>query len=449
MSSVPIDEIKIGANRRPLSDDTVTELMKSIDANGLLNPITIDRKRNLIAGLHRLTACKQLGLKKIECNIVNYQDAEQARLAEIDENLIRNELKAFERSELLLERIEILERMGRRAKAGDNQHTLKGGEMISPPLKTNLEIAKEIGYSERTLQQGLQIARDTHPEVKKIIKGTAIAERHTELLKVARAGSKERASAEEAEKAVEQALAKGDNAEAEKLAKWAKQARAKQKESQMVALKSTEAQREAKLLRKKQPEVELVKVVSNSSLVKQGEEWMLGRHLVYCGDTAGKEYIKLLPSNAALAIATLSPSWNHDYLIEEAQVVAVLRSGGQIYDFCRSQQMPFQYELLLGNIYVGIFSYQSISQPQTAINIEGVEGIIAYLINLYTNPNNYVIAPFMGKEGDVLIACERTGRICFIGDENPELVRRGITRWQNLTSRQAQKTSSTGYIKST
>ncbi len=100
MPIVPIDQILVGRNRRPIKGDKVDELKESIKANGLLNPITVDQRLNLIAGLHRLTACKLLGLDAIECNIVTYQYAEQARLAEIDENLIRNELEPLERSEL-------------------------------------------------------------------------------------------------------------------------------------------------------------------------------------------------------------------------------------------------------------------------------------------------------------------------------------------------------------
>lgn len=114
MPTVPIDQIKIGRNRRPVKGEKVDELKDSIKTNGLLNPITVDQRLTLIAGLHRLTACKLLGLEAIECNIVNYDDADQARLAEIDENLIRNELEPLERSELWLERDQILARMGLR-----------------------------------------------------------------------------------------------------------------------------------------------------------------------------------------------------------------------------------------------------------------------------------------------------------------------------------------------
>lgn len=438
MAIVSIDQIRIGSNRRPVKGEKVTELQESIRTNGLLNPITVDKQLNLIAGLHRLTACRLLGLEAIECHIVNYENSDQSRLAEIDENLIRNELEPLERSELWLERDQILERMGFRAKVGDNQYTVKGGEMVSLPLKRTAELAREVGYSERTFQHGKQIAKSIHPEVKEIIKGSPIADSPTALLKVARAGSKERLLAEESQRAWELAQGTGDEQELARLAEVMVSARAQQKQLQILAYNSVMAQREAKLALKKGQRQPEVSVASDQLGVRVGEEWMLGRHLVYCDHTASSQFRNLLPSNAALAIATLSETWEHNYLVDEARVVAVLRSEGHIYNFYRQNQMPFQYELILGNIYIGIFSHQFIPQPQTPINIDGVEGIVNYLINLYTHPNNFVIAPFMGN-GEILIACERMGRICFIGDENPSLVNRGILRWQQWSGKVAEK----------
>ncbi|MBD2344692.1 ParB/RepB/Spo0J family partition protein [Anabaena subtropica] len=438
MPIVPIDQIKIGRNRRPVKGEKVNELKESIKTNGLLNPITVDQRLTLIAGLHRLTACKLLGLEAIACNIIHYEDTDQARLAEIDENLIRNELEPLERSELWLERDQILERMGLRAKVGDNQHTFKGGEMVSPPPKRTVELAKEAGYSERTFQHGKQIAKSIHPEVKQLIKGTPIADSPTALLQVARAGTQERNLAEEAQQAWELAQVRGDKKEAEKQAKLVEESKEKQKASQLLAYKSAIAQKEAKLAAKK-TQRQPAPLTTNEPVIQTGDEWILGRHLVYCGDTAKPEFRNLLPSDAALAIATISPTWEHNYLVDEARVVAVIRSEGHIYEFYKRNQMPFQYELLLGHFYVGIFSHQVIPKPQTPINIEGVEGIVNYLINLYTSPNHFVIAPFMGH-GEILITCERMGRICFIGDSNSELMSRGIGRWQKWTSKQAIKT---------
>ncbi|MEO0970286.1 MAG: chromosome partitioning protein ParB, partial [Cyanobacteria bacterium J06639_18] len=92
----------------------------------------------------------------------------------------------------------------------------------------------------------------------------------------------------------------------------------------------------------------------------------------------------------------------------------------------------------IGNIYIGIFSHQNISKPPMPVNVDNIEGIVNYLLHLYSSPNDCAIAPFMG-EGEILAICERLRRICLIGDENPQSVSRGIMRWQNITDRQAQK----------
>lgn len=464
ISQVSIEKIEYGNNRRPINDKKVEQLKKSIQLNGLLNPITVDPNFKLIAGLHRLTACKLLGFKEIECNIVIYDSDENARLAEIDENLIRNELEPLERGKLVLEREKILVQLGMRAKAGDNQYTLKtpenGSEMISPPPKTTQELAKQAGYSERSWQHDKQIARDIAPKIQKIIQKTPIADKKTTLLNIARAGRKERTLAEKALQAYELAKTKGNYQEAEQQAKIAAKFRAQQEELQLQAFYSAMAQLQAKSeTKKEQQKVEQPKILNSllfnqDSLSKIGDKWTLGnRHLVYYGDTAQKDFIKLLPSNAALAIsyappkvnATFSDAWNHDYLVDEAKVVAVLRSEDNLFQFCSTTHMNFQYELLLGKIYVGIFSRQPISKPQIPINLDNVEGIIQYLINMFTVQNNYVIAPFMSN-GEILMACEKMRRVCFIGDENLDLIRSGISRWGRWTEKQPEKIARSNYL---
>lgn len=438
MLSVLIDQININANRRPVKDDKVAELMQSIRANGLLNPITIDQNFNLIAGLHRLTACKMLSFKHIECKVVSYEDADHARLAEIDENFIRNELEPLERYELWLERDRILERMGLRFKPGDNQYTRKGGETVSLPPRTTLELARGFGYSERSFQQGKQIARDIHPDVKQRISTTPFKKSRTVQLKIARIATVERLAAEMASKAFEDAMAKGDKTEAERQAQLAQQARDKQKELQLQALEDAVSNKSSTSSKNDKP---ITAIITNQETnIDTGEKWMLHKHLVYRGKTTSKQFINLLPSDAALAIATLSPFWEHDYLINEARVVAVLRSQGHINNFCRNNKMPFQYELVLNQLYVSIFSHHTIPKPSAPVCIEGIEAVISYLLNMYTHPNSFVISPFMGH-GETLIACERLGRVCFVGDESPNLINRGIARWQKLTNKLARKTS--------
>ncbi|MBE9045174.1 ParB N-terminal domain-containing protein [Pleurocapsales cyanobacterium LEGE 10410] len=439
MSTIEIERIKVKSARRSLKPEKVAELKESIAVNGLLNPITVDQDLNLIAGLHRLTACTMLGFKEIECNIIDYEDDRQSRLAEIDENLIRSELEALERAELWLEREKILANMGLRAKPGDNQHARKQ-ESLGRPVKTTEELAKETGYTKRTYQYGKQIASKILPEVKQVIRGTKVAKKTTALLEIARAGSEEYQKADVAEKAARQAKTAGNNEEAHRQAMIVAKARAKQKELQLSTLAEIQA--------KKAKAATEEKVVTEAKLdrepgVKVGDEWLLGRHLVYCGDPADQNFINLAPSEVALAIATTA-DWNYNYLVDKARVVAVVLEQGQIYNFCTHQQMPFQFELLVGKSYIGIFSHQSLTQPRQPTEIEGIEGIVSYLVAQYTNRNLglFVVAPNLGN-GEVLITCERMGRICFAGDRHPQTVSRAISRWQNWTKKSAVRENQT------
>lgn len=56
LRQVPLEDVKIPRKRRPIRD--IADLAASIEEVGLLNPITLTSKMRLIAGLHRLEACR-------------------------------------------------------------------------------------------------------------------------------------------------------------------------------------------------------------------------------------------------------------------------------------------------------------------------------------------------------------------------------------------------------
>ena len=53
---VPLKEIKVRFRLRSPSDVKVAEIAESINQIDILNPITLDSSKNLIAGYHRLLA---------------------------------------------------------------------------------------------------------------------------------------------------------------------------------------------------------------------------------------------------------------------------------------------------------------------------------------------------------------------------------------------------------
>ncbi|MDJ0595131.1 MAG: hypothetical protein QNJ72_34985 [Pleurocapsa sp. MO_226.B13] len=172
--------------------------------------------------------------------------------------------------------------------------------------------------------------------------------------------------------------------------------------------------------------------------VQIGDKWLLERHIVYCEDTSCDKFVGFVPSEVALAIVTPSLGWNHNYSIDKARVVVVIVEENGIYNFCTRQRMPFKFEFLIDNFYIAVFSSQSIDKPIKPSEIEGIEGIVSFFINHYTSRGNFVLAPFI-RHGEILITCERMGRICLAGDNEPHLISRAIARWEQWTNKQAKK----------
>jgi hypothetical protein len=165
--------------------DKAIALSESIKLIGLLNPITITEDKVLISGRHRLEAHRILGVEKIEARVVNLKDVTQ-ELAEIDENIIRNELNDIDMGEHLIERDKLLERLGIRAKRGDNRFTVSNRPEIISGLRTNKDIGKKIGMSGRLIRMKKQIARGITPRNKDILRPTQFATNTTGLLEISR-----------------------------------------------------------------------------------------------------------------------------------------------------------------------------------------------------------------------------------------------------------------------
>ena len=85
---IDINEIKV---RKRVRSKTASHdsLVASIKEHGLLEPIVIDQKKRLVAGMRRLEACKELGHKTILAMVVEVESEEQFLLLEMEENTCR------------------------------------------------------------------------------------------------------------------------------------------------------------------------------------------------------------------------------------------------------------------------------------------------------------------------------------------------------------------------
>jgi ParB family chromosome partitioning protein len=89
---VPIKSIRLHRNRQRKDFKGISELADSINRNGLMHPIIIDRQNFLVAGERRLKAHKELGREVIQVHYLDQLDSFEARAIELEENIKRVDL---------------------------------------------------------------------------------------------------------------------------------------------------------------------------------------------------------------------------------------------------------------------------------------------------------------------------------------------------------------------
>ena len=134
-------------------------LQDSIQANGLLQPIGVDKDRRLVFGGRRLAACKALGLVTIEAKVVDCD----ALIAENDENEVR---KAFTVSERVAIAAAVAERLKGRQLANLKQNrvgNISGSEAQGETR--DLAAAKAGLGSGKTLEAAQAVVANGVPEL--------------------------------------------------------------------------------------------------------------------------------------------------------------------------------------------------------------------------------------------------------------------------------------------
>lgn len=103
-----IENIKIGSRIRQEAGD-LSQLKRSIQEVGLLNPIMVNEKYELLSGFRRLEACRQLGWSEIDATIVETANDQVKNLDfEFHENLGRLNLNEEEQKSYNQIRYELL-----------------------------------------------------------------------------------------------------------------------------------------------------------------------------------------------------------------------------------------------------------------------------------------------------------------------------------------------------
>jgi ParB family transcriptional regulator, chromosome partitioning protein len=177
-------EIAVSARARPLSNEGVERLMASIRAIGLQTPLSVrieDRVDEgevpvLIAGRHRLEACRRLGLPSVPV-MVHDGDELDARMWEIAENLHRSDLTALEQANHIEEWRRLMA-----DKVAQSAPPLIGGSQ--PTEKGIRKVAHDLGVSRRDVQRAEKVAK-LAPEAKAEAVACGLDDNRTALLAAA------------------------------------------------------------------------------------------------------------------------------------------------------------------------------------------------------------------------------------------------------------------------
>lgn len=206
---IKIADIIIPERKRQINGNKVRELAESIKISGLLQPVVVTTECLLVAGAHRLAACRQLGIAEISATVIDSAEA-QKELAEIEENLVRHSLTALERCFQLRRRKELYEAINpqsargkydrRKSKAkaettenevnGKNQASENKSKNDSPVAYENTAFtaaaAREAKVTSRTVQREISVAAKLAPDVVEAIREHSISNRANQLYELSR-----------------------------------------------------------------------------------------------------------------------------------------------------------------------------------------------------------------------------------------------------------------------
>jgi len=176
---IPVGFISTMGRLRDVDQDQVARLAESIDEVGLLNPITVYAReiiRNgqaadgygLVAGAHRLEACKRLGWQELPAIVVDLDDDERI-IAECDENLCGTKLTASEQAMFTAKRKEAYLR-----KHPETGHGKATADKDCNVQSFAADTASKTGQDQATVSRHASRGEKISPAALAMVKGTSL-----------------------------------------------------------------------------------------------------------------------------------------------------------------------------------------------------------------------------------------------------------------------------------
>lgn len=182
---IAISEIIVGDRRREDYGD-LQSLADSILKYGLLQPIIVDDKNNLVAGERRLRASQLAGRTIIDCRLFSDLSENERREIELEENLQRKDLTPFERSKQISALAQTAEKIISSSLAHDGPPPEEKPKEGRPETAGNeRKVAERTGIPRATIQRAKEhvAAVEKYPELEsETQKGAITAARHLDKM---------------------------------------------------------------------------------------------------------------------------------------------------------------------------------------------------------------------------------------------------------------------------
>jgi ParB-like chromosome segregation protein Spo0J len=460
---VPVDELYEHPENSEIYGevDPDESFVNDIGENGVETPLIVNRHddtqtewglpNTIIGGHRRLEAARRSGLNAVPVKWEEYPEPLATRRLVKNNNQREKSPDQQAREMLKLEetaRASVKEKERRRKSTRPNWDESK-----SETKRWDVEIADDVGVGKNTVRRATDIYRFAYPE--KYV--------HDDLQNPEKYDVPE----EVRDTAREQVEAMKENEQsfhgAYTTIKEAKEEQQKEQTRDAV-----------------QQSIDVTTEEPDALDIETGDVIRLGDHRLFCGDSSTDEFRELLPETEN-AFAFCDPPygadaadwdgsfvWDHDYLIETAETVAVTPGIESIDEFMRRTGMPYRWSvsawidngmtrgaLGFGNwIYVSLFSradsLHANSQDMARISVSTDDdrpehkgrkpiGLMTWLYERFVDADtDLIVDPFAGSGTTLLTAEQELDTPVYTADVDREFCSQIVTAWEDLTGGDAE-----------
>ena len=193
-STIPVEELKEDKILSQLVPEmTVAEYERFIDSvksSGINTPIHINNDMTILDGRHRVRACKELGIREIDCLVHDF-DKTQAINFVRDTAIERRNLTPAQRADIVLRSSDLVESI--EAKARENQKEYYGNQYKkvdswsvdhkSTTVNKRKQLADIAGVGESTMKRMMRAKKEDEQLYERVVSGDISPRKSDDILR--------------------------------------------------------------------------------------------------------------------------------------------------------------------------------------------------------------------------------------------------------------------------